>query len=383
MNRLVIIGNGFDLAHGLPTSYNDFIVDYWANLNLTNNQDEFILFDAEVDIKGWEIENYSSIRILTENYIKDKFSTSQNILLDGDIRIHIPEQPSHWKNIFSFKNDFFKSINLKNIENWVDIENEYYRELMEIVKSDYTGETRESKIKQAKNLYNEFGDIKRLFEKYLAKVFDKQYDWSVIKKSEIDDILSENTQRQDFLFDKNEIQYFTDTGDFDLNETLLLSFNYTRTVEDYSNSSIGKIGYNYIHGRINVNELPIIFGFGDEMDDNYKVIEDIEDNEYLKNFKSIQYLEHSNYKYLYNFIEAEPYQVFIMGHSCGLSDRTLLSTIFENTNCLSVKVFYHKRNDDSDNYTELVQNISRHFKDKKMLRKKVVEKRHCKPLLDE
>ena len=29
MNRLVIIGNGFDLAHGLKTSYMDFINWYW------------------------------------------------------------------------------------------------------------------------------------------------------------------------------------------------------------------------------------------------------------------------------------------------------------------------------------------------------------------
>lgn len=27
MNRLVIIGNGFDLAHGLKTGYRDFILD--------------------------------------------------------------------------------------------------------------------------------------------------------------------------------------------------------------------------------------------------------------------------------------------------------------------------------------------------------------------
>ena len=26
MNRLVLIGNGFDLAHGLKTSYKDFIL---------------------------------------------------------------------------------------------------------------------------------------------------------------------------------------------------------------------------------------------------------------------------------------------------------------------------------------------------------------------
>lgn len=30
MNRLVIIGNGFELAHGLKTSYNDFIDWYWG-----------------------------------------------------------------------------------------------------------------------------------------------------------------------------------------------------------------------------------------------------------------------------------------------------------------------------------------------------------------
>lgn len=32
MNRVFIIGNGFDLAHGLPTSYNHFINDFWSNL---------------------------------------------------------------------------------------------------------------------------------------------------------------------------------------------------------------------------------------------------------------------------------------------------------------------------------------------------------------
>jgi hypothetical protein len=31
MNRLAIIGNGFDLAHGLPTSYGHFIDDFGIN----------------------------------------------------------------------------------------------------------------------------------------------------------------------------------------------------------------------------------------------------------------------------------------------------------------------------------------------------------------
>ena len=62
-----------------------------------------------------------------------------------------------------------------------------------------------------------------------------------------------------------------------------------------------------------------------------------------------------------------------MGSSCGLSDRTLLNTIFEHDNCRLIKVFYHQ-DGDKDNFTELVQNISRHFNDKKLMRSKIIHK---------
>jgi len=29
MNRIILIGNGFDLAHGLKTGYKDFISWFW------------------------------------------------------------------------------------------------------------------------------------------------------------------------------------------------------------------------------------------------------------------------------------------------------------------------------------------------------------------
>lgn len=31
MNRLIIVGNGFDLAHGMDISFKDFITDYYNN----------------------------------------------------------------------------------------------------------------------------------------------------------------------------------------------------------------------------------------------------------------------------------------------------------------------------------------------------------------
>ena len=41
MNKLILIGNGFDLAHGLPTSYTDFINDFWANIHLNYKDVEY------------------------------------------------------------------------------------------------------------------------------------------------------------------------------------------------------------------------------------------------------------------------------------------------------------------------------------------------------
>ena len=43
MNRIILIGNGFDLAHGLPTSYGNFIDWYWEQwkIHLENNNQTY------------------------------------------------------------------------------------------------------------------------------------------------------------------------------------------------------------------------------------------------------------------------------------------------------------------------------------------------------
>jgi hypothetical protein len=57
------------------------------------------------------------------------------------------------------------------------------------------------------------------------------------------------------------------------------------------------------------------------MDDDYKVIENLGNNEYLKNFKSFQYLQNSNYNDLLRFVDSKRFQVLIMGYSCCLTER--------------------------------------------------------------
>jgi hypothetical protein len=45
--RLIIIGNGFDLAHNLPTSYKDFINYYWDSLIKKIKQDLISITESE------------------------------------------------------------------------------------------------------------------------------------------------------------------------------------------------------------------------------------------------------------------------------------------------------------------------------------------------
>lgn len=179
-----------------------------------------------------------------------------------------------------------------------------------------------------------------------------------------------------------------------LSNLLLLNFNYTSTDKFYSEDLFSEFGDKkniintetiHIHGCIKDKKNPIIFGFGDELDEKYKEIENKDNNEYLEFIKSMKYQNTSNYKRMLEFINSDNYQIFIFGHSCGLSDRTLLNTLFEHENCVSIKPYYYQfkdeKNNIKDNYSDIIKNISRNFNDKKSMREKVVNKEYCEPLI--
>ena len=156
----------------------------------------------------------------------------------------------------------------------------------------------------------------------------------------------------------------------------MMNFNYTDTARLYLPTPKSDFEINHIHGKLN-NRDSIIFGYGDELDAEYKTISNLNNNEFLSNFKSIKYLESDRYRKALQFMDAAPYQVFILGHSCGNSDRTLLNTLFEHKNCVSIKPYYFQKQNGTDNYLDIVQNISRNFTDMKLMRDRVVNKTFC------
>lgn len=66
------------------------------------------------------------------------------------------------------------------------------------------------------------------------------------------------------------------------------------------------------------------------------------------------------------------YQVYVIGHSCGLSDRTMFKEIFDHNNCKPVKILHQKRADGTTDFFDKAINLGRHFTDKGRMRKLIV-----------
>lgn len=421
MNRIIIVGNGFDLAHGVKTSYKDFIEWYFGKVIESLKKNFFSYKDDLLEIKTrcneivMSIYSCNAIDMSTYTY-------------NAKSNLEIIKKMKDIGNEFAFKfSPLFERI-IKDVENkgWVDIEMDYY-ELLKDYALNKRGDVKQLneelsyiekklieylKIEQDKFdefyieedlqdiIYEPFSYIsvslkgKKCLDEHIEQdCKDKENDNLRIKLENYGYDIKKVSDYIDYLFNKSKelnksISNFIRTECFlkgdkfpkELllpNSIMLLNFNYTKIADKYMTRYFQLL--NHIHGELN-DENSVIFGYGDELDNKYKEVEELNNNEFLNKIKSVKYLERDKYRKLLYFLELEPFQVYVMGHSCGNSDRTLLNTIFEHENCVSIKLFYHKKSDGTDNFTEIVQNITRNFNDKKLLRSIVVDKTCCEPM---
>ncbi|QNR83595.1 hypothetical protein H9N25_16790 [Pedobacter riviphilus] len=362
MNRLIIIGNGFDLAHGLKTSYCDFINNYLTNaLNIfaeSRFYDDPLLEITHINKHRYYTNIYPvPVTIESVYYSLSQLgpSTNTRVKYKSAILAH--------------------SINNTKFGKWVDLENEYFDQL----KSLTSNAKQNGDYSSILTLNDQLNFIKLKLHEYLSMI---ELDLEHFEPSkEIFDLFHEQIDSDDIVLELSST---------DISKTLFLNFNYTNTVEKYrGNRNYGasvsnkrvKIpdDINYIHGSLNTPGNPIIFGYGDEYDDDYLLFEKHKQNHLFTHIKSFSYFKTVNYHSLIRFLENDDYQVFIVGHSCGLSDRTMLKEIFEHSKCKSIKIFYYKRQDGSTDFTEKTYDLARHFTSKGEMRKKIVSEPNSKP----
>ena len=403
MNRLVIIGNGFDLAHGLRTSYKDFIDWYWEDrvakfrVTYTNLSKDPLCTLKIIDPHTWSGYAFTNIhRELNKKYAKE-----------------VIENISNNREFFKFQmSPFFNQI-INNVESkgWVDIENEYYDLLTKCALSGHEETTIEElnnqlhflQEKLIEYLNEESKKDVRIKPEILKKIYSpfNENDIAIERKDALQEHIEYGMKLDDrgwgcklWNYGNDAVYSMSYINDYKQdqknkeipyefllpNQIMILNFNYTNIAQKYLKEK-ECFSINQIHGNLD-DTNSVIFGYGDEKDRDYEAIIEKNDNKLLKNIKSIRYLESDNYRKMLAFIESAPFQVCIMGHSCGYSDRTLLSTLFEHKNCVSVKAYYYKKENGTDNYLDIIQNISRNFTDMKLMRDRVVNKVYCEPLIN-
>lgn len=351
-NRIVLIGNGFDRAAGLKTSYNDFIDNYIKNAVskfFINGEYECELISIKAGDRAFLNTTEEYLRV-----IEEKESAIYTLKLVGSI------------GTIKYKHPFFQEIIFNNNDRWVDIEQYYFDKLMSIYNLRGHGNSKAQKVSKIKQL-NWFMDI------LTSKLHDyiSEID-SNAKISYLNSPLSSLIEKCQRRLDKNIARLVTRHSRMDdPTNVIFLNFNYTNSaISLTSNSFIKKntIHIN-IHGNVNNSHNPIIFGYGDDTNESYEKLEFEDNNELIRKIKSFQYPRTRNYHNLLNILESKEFDVFILGHSCGLSDRTLLKTIFEHNNCLAIQNFHYKG--ESDDFNKRMQ-ISRHFSNKVLMRERVL-----------
>lgn len=270
MKTIFVIGNGFDLAHGLETSYGNFIGS----------------------IDSDKIRNNNLLYILRQNHDK-----------------------SNWSDIeYTY---FLLLKNSNNLRSFINKELGVYLD-------SYSSE----------DLDKNFTEVKSLLEDYLEK---KQQKLKLINK-----------YRR--LFET-----------FNNSDTLILDFNYTNTINKYLEKFDSKIQYIKIHGALKNKSNPIIFGYAAN-DEEAKLLTDKNDEYLMKNIKKLRYKLSNNETMLKTMLDKSNHDidVYILGHSCGLSDRLILNELFTHKKVEKITAFYYQ---DRDNFLKTVINIDRVIND--------------------
>ena len=345
MNRIIIIGNGFDLAHDLKTSYTDFfnyLKDSVAKYEKTGTN------TFRPSVKG--IRNFKDSRFIhrkIDGSTKCKWIgvREKNEEVDYKLASNPNTTSLYFKSLF---NDF------DGKGYWSDIEHHYFKVLNQFKQTE----------RYVSIINEEFEYLKNLLEDYLKVEVEDKITNQISTHNSIYKMLRKNNRLSN-EFDNNYLITFNYTSKY-LDEYLY----YLRTYHEDKIKNKFNTPLIHIHGSLKSKDNPIILGYGDENSNDYKELELSDNNELLKNFKTFQYLRTSKYAEVLGLLEttSEMY-VQIVGHSCGICDKALLRTIFQHENIKYIEATYYQ---DESKYFENLYNISRIFDDNTLMRERIV-----------
>lgn len=363
--NILVIGNGFDLAHGLPTKYTDF-------LDFVQEYEE--CYKTEIK-ESKEIEVDSNLKKMIADFFKLRYysgNSFEDIKNEGR-RDRIKKLIEETHNLIQDNNwiEYFLESDIHGKDGWIDFESEISEVIQSIDKSMGQGNFYSIIIR----LENEFLNNKYTnnVPEYLQATAEEQ---AKIRKPEITyqklkDILLGDLNKliraleiylTDFV-EKMEISKISkDIKELEINH--VLSFNYIDTYERLYGTY--KTDYDYIHGKADINNTIVtnnmVLGI-DEYLAKKRRNKDIEFIAFKKYYQRIHKQTGSKYKeWVDEIIEDEnrkpwiingkdcskdyAHNLYIFGHSLDVTDKDILRDLILHDN-VHTTIFYYEENNDN------------------------------------
>lgn len=362
-DKILIIGNGFDLYHRLPTRYSDFMffasswnsfyMSYVSSQNYTGTMEQITVPLTE---KGE----------LTHEALQE-FGRHAYLFNEG----HISFLKQHLQSNTWIK--CFEGIEYKD-KKWLDFEQEIQNVLYDA--EEYSMKVLPQKVGEkgaeglpdslariphifgdaARNGYVNLGEVEVL-EEYVDKHMLQHQKELLIEfmLQELNNLIQCLQYYLDDFVSNIKIDCFSEQIR-DLGELYILNFNYTNTFTNvYGKNYV--LEQHSVHGGI-VNS-DIVLGISDEaFPDTYDYIR------FQKYFQRIQKRTGAYYKlwllrHSTNAIGGiVPKHVYIFGHSLGLADYGVLNDIYNNKDVNKITIYYHSQS----SYEDIVINLVKALK---------------------
>ncbi len=356
--NILVIGNGFDLAHGLPTKYGDFL--------------EFVKVIRQV-IK---LKNGESLEDVKWERINDKIKEQIiNSEINGKLNSFFGSKQCKELLNDNIWVDYFLQCDMYQKENWIDFECEISNVIQSIDRDMHEGLSREFKLEdEVQCISNNF-----LNERYyhLQKTYQELRDILLNDLNRLTRALElylcafiSNIKNKEILPDIKNIRF-----------DKILSFNYTDTYKKiYDSKELAE--YDYIHGKSERNHSSdtnnMVLGIDEylSIDRRDKEMEFIAFKKYYQRiFKGTgcKYKEWLfDMKEKSKTIESElrhqyPVQIpfekftndtknylYIFGHSLDITDKDIFRDLILNDNVYTT-IFYYNKNDLSSKIANLVK----------------------------
>lgn len=311
--RILILGNGFDLAHNLPTQYTDFL--------------EYVIEQRKVE------KNQKTIicELIEKNIWIDYFiNLYEKNLLSGINWIDFELEISHILKIFD------------------ECDSNIYNKIVPLSELN-----KDTKMVLFYNLYSvrcnysdEIKDIPK--QTYATLIDDLKLDMErMVKAFEI--YLLERVEEIDILYISPDIQK--------INANRILSFNYTHTYEKLYLNDKAKI--HHIHGEVKrefISENNMVLGIdeywsGEEAyrHTNYNIFKKFtqrilketgfEYRNWIENESKKNYIQHIGTRNRSSWTDMGITDVYVFGHSLDVTDSDILKEFFMEK-CFDVHIFY-------------------------------------------